>query len=503
MFAALVAISLQSLAQADLKKLDQHFESSLTTWGVPGYAVAIVKDGKIVFEKGYGILENGGKAEVDQHSLFAIASNTKAFISSSIATLVDDGKMTWDDKVKDHLPYFKMYNNYVTEETTIRDVLSHRTGLGTYNGDVFWYKSNYTPEETVRAAGRLQPAYSYRAGYGYSNLMFITGGEVIKAVSGQPWDTFVKEKFHGPLEMTRTQTSTSDLTSLNNVASPHKNIDGVHTPIAWTNWDNMGAAGGIISSVHDMGLWLKMHLNKGINGSDTLISRLNQSITWQPHNSFRVSDRTREIFPGRNYAGYGLGWSLSEHQGKKIVAHGGGYDGMYSRVVMVPEENLGIVILTNAMTGIGSWLAYDIVEAYLGNVTKDWSEYGLAGQKRGDDRFQKRIEDRKSARIEGTKPLHELGDLTGTFNSEFYGEIMVEEVNDKLRLSFPRAKDLNAELTHWHHDTYQIVWDQVHAWFSFGTVQFTSDNQGKINGIKFDVPNDDIFFEEIELVKIK
>jgi CubicO group peptidase (beta-lactamase class C family) len=172
--------------------------------------------------------------------------------------LVEEGKVAWDDPVQKHLPYFQLYDDYASKHTTVRDLLCHRVGLGTFSGDVIWYKSNYSAEETVRRASKVQQAYEYRAGYGYTNLMFITAGEVINAASGKTWDAYLSEKIFKPLKMDRTETSIDELLGINNVATPHKPVNGSNIPIAWANWDNMGAAGGIISSTNDMLKWLVM-----------------------------------------------------------------------------------------------------------------------------------------------------------------------------------------------------------------------------------------------------
>ena len=203
----LISVSLQ--AQVDLKKIDQYIAKAQKDWNVPGLAVAIVKDGKVVHASGYGALEEGKPYEVDENTLFAIASNTKAFIASALGTLVDQGKIGWKDKVRDYLPYFELYDSYATNEATIEDLLCHRLGLGTFSGDVIWYKSELSAEEVIKRAKYVPQAYGFRDGYGYSNLMFITAGEVIKAVTGQEWHEYVKETFFMPLGMDRTITSTT------------------------------------------------------------------------------------------------------------------------------------------------------------------------------------------------------------------------------------------------------------------------------------------------------
>ncbi|MFY0686730.1 MAG: serine hydrolase [Cyclobacteriaceae bacterium] len=485
----------------NLKKLDQYIEKARVDWDVPGMAVAIVKDGEIVHAKGYGIKETGADEKVDENTLFAIASNTKAFVSSSLANLVAEGSLSWDDKVIEHLPYFELYDHYATQEATVRDLLCHRLGLGTFSGDVIWYKSNQSAEEVIKRIKYVPQAYGFRNGYGYSNLMFITAGEVIKVASGKSWSDYVKDSFFKPLGMTRTITSTNDLESVGNTASPHKYIDGQQTPISWTNWDNMGAAGGIISSVKDMSQWMIMNLNNGLWQNDTLLDPIQQNILWTPHNNYVISESGKKWLPSRNFSAYGLGWGLYDYYGRKVVNHSGGYDGMYSRVVLVPSENLGIVILTNAMENISSPLAYQIMDAYLGKSGTDWSEKYLKNRNREamNEMAQRRISKRREGTSPSLSPMH----YRGNYYDPMYGNISINFSKDKLYLRFEDAPELSASLSHWHDNTYEIKWDNTHAWFGFGTIQFVLDNNQNIAGIEFDVPNYDIFFDEIHAKRVE
>jgi CubicO group peptidase (beta-lactamase class C family) len=491
-----------SYAQVDTKTLDGYFAKAQEDWKVPGMSVAIVKDGRVVFAKGYGVLEEGKKKKTDENTLYAIASNTKAFISASLAHLVWEGKISWDDKVIDHLPYFELYDDYATKETTIRDLLSHRVGLGTFSGDVIWYKSNYSAEETIKHAKYVPQAYGYRAGYGYSNLMFITAGEVIHSVTGMPWDEFVKRHFFTPLDMDRTVTSTSELDKMKNVASPHKTIEGVITPIPYTNWDNMGAAGGIISSVADISKWMILQMNGGLNAGDTLFSPQTQVDMWTPHNSHRVSLASQKNIPSRHFNAYGLGWAMSDYEGRKMVNHGGGYDGMYSRVTMIPEENLGIVVLTNAMTGIATPITMKAIDTYLNIGDRDWSAEALPRAERSNIMKKERIKKRMAARELNTKPTVPVSSFVGNYYDPMYGAIEIVLEDDQLIIDFAPAPQLKASLSHWSYNTFKLEWQEVHAWFDFGTVKFILNNKNEVEGIEFDVPNDDIFFDEIHAKKM-
>lgn len=491
-------ISATLTAQVDLKKIDRYIAKAQKDWNVPGLAVAIVKDGKVVHSKGYGVLEEGKPYNVDENTLFAIASNTKAFIASALGTLVDQGKIGWKDKVRDYLPYFELYDSYASNEATIEDLLCHRLGLGTFSGDVIWYKSELSAEEVVKRAKYVPQAYGFRDGYGYSNLMFITAGEVIKAVTGMEWSRYVQETFFNDLEMDRTITSTNDLDRSGNFATPHKAVRDKNIVIEWTNWDNMGAAGGIISSVDDMAKWMNYQLT-GVKDEGTHLTKETQNLIWTSHNSFRVSERAKEARPGRMFNGYGLGWGVSDYHGRRIISHGGGYDGMYSRVAMMPEENLGIVVLTNGMRGISGILTDYVMDRYIGAKEIDRSANALKNLTYG---MYDRIDRVKSTQVKGTKPSQKAKAYAGIFYTPMYGEVYVKEEKGKLRLEFSHAPLLSAGLEHWHYDTYEIKWDKEHAWFGFGTVQFQMNAQRQITGILIDVPNNDIFFHELELKKV-
>ena len=498
---ALIQVS-PAFAQVNTKTLDKYFSQALSDWHVPGMAVAIVKDGEIIFAQGYGVLEEGKNAKVDEHSMFAIASNTKAFVSASLAHLVWEEKISWDDQVIKHLPYFELYDAYSTHETTLRDILSHRVGLGTFSGDVIWYKSSYSAEEVIKHVKYVPQAYSYRAGYGYSNLMFITAGEVIKSITGMPWDEFVERHFLQPLDMNRTVTSVGKLATMKNVASPHKTINGKITPIPYAVWDNSGAAGGIISNVGDLSKWMIMQMNSGINGADTLFSPNTQVDMWTPHNSRKVSLSSQKNIPSKHFNGYGLGWGLSDYEGRKMVSHGGGYDGMYSRVTMIPEEKLAVVVLTNSMTGISTPITMRALDVFLATGDRDWSQEALPRAQKFADYKKQRVDKKIAAREIDTKPTLALEAYTGNYSDPFYGAAKVVIEDGHLVLDLTSAPQLKSDLSHWHYDTFEINWREIHAWFDFGTIHFVINNNNEVTGIEFDVPNDDIFFDEIQFRKM-
>lgn len=486
--------------EVDLDKLDKYFEQTAKDWGIPGMSVGIVKDGEIVFSKGYGLMDAAKTPKPDGNTLYAIASNTKAFTSFMIAQLVEEGKLNWNDKVQEHLPYFELYNPFVSAEVTIKDLLCHRVGLGTFSGDIIWYKSDLTSEEIIRRVKYLEPQFAFRDGYGYSNLMYITAGEVIKKVTGKSWGENVQERILNPLEMDRTIYSLKELDSKGNFATPHAFENGKNIPIPYVDWEEVAALGGIISSVNDMSKWMIFNMNHGIIGTDTLLSADSRNMLWKMHNAYTVNHTESNDF-NQHFRGYGLGWGLADYHGRLRVSHGGGYDGMISSVNMIPDEKLGVVVLTNGMNAPTSAVTYYALNAFLGEEEKDWSTEMLDARKKrshSDTRVSSRIE----KQVKNTIPSLSREKCVGKYYSAIYGDIDVKLEDNKLRIYFEHANELSATLEHWHYDVWKLNWDKTQAWFNFGTVKFNTTNNLEIIGLDFDVPNNDIFFEELKPIRV-
>ena len=327
---------LHAQESVDLTALDAYFSKMQKDWDVPSLSIGVVKDGELVFSGAYGHLEAGKQATPDSNTLYAIASNSKAFTTAIIGMLVQEGKLNWDDKVQDYLPYFELYDPWVSSEVTIRDLLCHRVGLGTFSGDVIWYKSDLTSEEIIKRIKYLPKAFDFRAGFGYSNLMYITAGELIKEITGKSWTENVQERIFTPLHMNRTIVSPNQLKSKGNYSTPHAREDGKNIPIAWEDWEEIGATGAIISSIEDLSKWMIFNLNHGISGTDTLLTKRTRNTLWKPHNNFTVDHTSSNNFD-RHFNGYGLGWGLSDYGGRMKVSHTGGYDGMLSSLCLIPD----------------------------------------------------------------------------------------------------------------------------------------------------------------------
>ncbi len=504
-FALLFAFAVSSLSAQDkpgetITRLDAEIEAARIEWQVPGLAVCVVKDDQVLLSKGYGVRRIHTSEAVDAHTLFAIASNSKAFTAAALAILVDEGKVSWDDPVRKHLPYFRLKDPLAANDIRVRDLLCHRSGLGTFSGDLLWWGTPYTPKEILERAALLEPAAPFRAEYGYSNLMFLAAGEVIEAASGQKWSQFVQERILRPLEMKRTITSVRDLVAQDNYATPHKTMLDGSKPIAWMNWDSMAAAGGIISSVHDMSAWMRLQLRAGeLAEGKRIFSERSAHEMFQAQMAIKLPAKPSARFPSTHFRAYGLGWALSDYKGNKVVGHGGGYDGMYSQVLMVPEQKLGVVVLTNSMTSISNLLAYRTLDAFLGGDQKNWSAENLQQFRKSREEFESNINKAITQVAKDTRPSHPMKDYAGQFRCPMYGDAEVTVENEKLVLRLLPYPDLVADLEHLHYDTFVIKWRKEFAWFGSGTAHFVANAKGEFTEIALDVPNEDLWFYELKL----
>jgi len=491
-------------AQADLetklKEIDAYAEKARAGWNVPGFAIAIVKDDKVVFTKGYGVREVGKTTPVDEHTLFAIASNSKAFTSAALAILVDEKKLNWDDKVTKYLPDFQMYDPYATREMTVRDLLSHRSGLITFGGDLLWYQTTYKPEEVLYRVRYLKPTFSFRARYGYQNIMFLAAGMIVEKITGKSWDAFIKERFFVPLGMTSSNTSIKEFKANGNVATPHNDKTGVNKPIQYDNVDNAAPAAAINSCVADLAQWMRLQLGRGTIDGKTIFSRQRSWEMWQPNIAIPISEAGAQFNPTRHFNLYGLGWALSDYHGRKIVSHGGGLDGMISQTALIPEENLGVVVLTNSETPVNTIMQNKVFDVFL-NVTprRDWSAELLERAKAGKEAEAKAEKEVEASRMMNTKPSLALEKYVGTYISTMYGDAKIEMENGKMVLRLVPTPSFVADLEHWHYDAFRLTWRaSVQYPFPKGFVIFKLDDKGQPAEMKIDNPNPDFNFDELE-----
>ena len=480
----------------DLKALDQYIAKALKDWNVPGLAIAIVKDDSVVFAKGYGVKTIGTNDPVDTHTLFAIASLSKAFTVASLGMLVEEGKLHWDDKVTDYVPYFQLYDPYATREMTVRDLLCHRSGLVTFGGDLIWYGTNYSRKEVIERIRYLKPEYSFRSAYGYQNIMLMTAGEVLLNISGKTWDDFVKERIFTPLGMNETNTSVTVPSS--NVATPHTEHYGQLITVPYRKVDNCGSAAAINSNVHDLSKWIKMWLSH--DPSRTLISWSTKHEIWTPHTIIPVSEAAMRNIPTRHFSAAALGWFTFDYQGRKILDHGGGMDGMISKICLIPEENAGFVILTNSISSLSSALQYKILDLYLGGKDRDWCGERLKMINDYKLKEKSAEQNKEAERVKNTKPSLPLQDYTGLYGGPMYGNVKVELENGNLVARFLPTASFVGDLRHWHYDTFEIELRDPNL--PKGMVNFILDASGKVSEMKVDIPNPDFDFTELELKRL-
>ena len=460
-------------------------------------AIAIVKDGKVVFARGYGIRKVGTEDSVDQDTLFAVASNSKSFTTAALAILIDEGKIdSWDDKVSKYLPELQLYDPYVTEHLTIRDLVSHRVGLATFSGDLLWYETTYSSEEILHRAKHLKPARGFRTGFGYQNLMFIAAGKIIETVSGKSWSKFVTERLLKPLKMTRTTTSVDDLKE--NAAWPHNESggQGLRALTHRGNVDSAVAAAGLNSSVREMAHWLIMQLGEGQFEGRRIVSAENIWEMHQPAVILPIARHSSRFIPSRHFNTFGLGWNVWDYHGRKVVSHSGGLDGMISVTAMMPEEKLGLVILTNSEQSLPTVLQHKIFDTFCGAPERDWSAEFLSFARARNP--VARPEKGKAA------PDLELANYLGTYSGELYGDAIITLEHDKPVLRLKPAPNLVADLEPLNQETFRIKWrSSVSYHFPPGKVVFSFDADGKPSGLEIDQPNRDFWFYELEFQKAK
>ncbi len=485
----------------DYNKLDEYINKSMKDWGIPGMAIAVVEGDKMTFARGYGVKEYGKEGKVDSKTLFSIASNTKSFTAAALSQLVDEGKISWDDKVIDYLPWFRMYDSYVTSEITIKDLLCHRSGLNTFSGDLLWYETNYSRKEVIERSRYLKPTSGFRSQFGYSNIMFSVAGEIIPVVSGKSWEEYIRTAFFKKLGMDASLLSVSELAGKTNIAMPHHTAQGIYPlPIKYMNWDNIAPAASIISNVEDISKWLIMQMNEGIYKGDSI---LDETQLWEMH-SLQTPDNNSKgwisYFPTQHFNAYGLGWSLFDYQGVKVVCHGGGADGMISQTGFIPEKDFGIVVLTNSINYLPTALLYYLIDDFFGDPTNDWSKFYLKVYNYGKNVEKSHREEMDKNMVKGTKPSLNLEEYVGIFGGELYGDVEVLIENNHLVLDFLPSEILIGDLYHKHYDTFTIKLRNSPT-LPEGTVNFILNSNGKPEELRINIQNPDFDFTELKLTK--
>lgn len=443
--------------------LDEYVTRAMKTFNVPGLAVAIVKDGKVVLAKGYGVRKLGDPTPVDHNTLFGIGSNTKAFTTAALATLVDEGKMSWDDPVYERLHGFQMYDPYVSHEMTIRDLLTHRSGMGPGEGDLlFWPRTTFTRDEIIYRLRFMKPASSFRSHYAYDNLMYVAAGQIIPSVTGKSWDDYIRERILIPLHMNATNLTNTAFKPGDNYASPHSKVDGKLQSVEFVALDNAGPAGAINSSAADMAKWILLQLNRGkfLDREGRLFSEQQSREMWSAQTILPIRSSpgaTAALEP--SFFDYGLGWFLRDYRGRKLVGHTGGVLGFVSCVMLVPEENLGVVVLTNAEDGAAfNSILFHILDFDFGVGPTDWIEALKTAE---DQRVKEGAETTKkqaAIRAVDSKPSLPLRQYAGVYNDAWYGPATIRLEDGHLTFSLDHTPKAIGDLQPWQHDTFKAHW---------------------------------------------
>ena len=479
----IAAIPLYS-QQINSGQIDSVVLLALKTFNVPGMAVAVVKDGKVIHSKGYGIRSIKTNQPVDENTLFGVASNTKAFTSAALGILVDEKKLKWDDRVIDYIPEFTMYDPYVTREFTIRDLLTHRSGLGLGAGDLMiWPEDSRTLKEIIHNLRYLKPVSSFRSKYDYDNLMYLVAGEIVARVSGISYEDFIEKRIMQPLGMTMSSASFVRIKNNPNVIDPHVPIDGKLVVAERSDWTVSDAAGGIYTNIKDMSKWIIMHMNDGMYGSgQRLLSTDVHNEMWSPVTTQKLSS------PGdynTHFSAYGLGWGLSDVKGYLRVSHTGSLMGMVTIVTLIPELKLGILVFTNQQSG-GSMRAVTsfVLDRFLGvQGTDRINQYSLSEQKsfkNAETVTQAVWKDIEAVEKFNSEKI-DYGAFTGDYSDKWFGNVSITEKIGKLWFTAEKSSKLSGEMFHFRANTFVVKWsDRTLDADAF--VMFVLDKNGKASG---------------------
>ncbi|MBD8525772.1 serine hydrolase [Pseudomarimonas arenosa] len=438
---------------------------------VPGIAMAIVHDGKVVFAGGSGLRELGTTDAVDAHTQFAIASLTKAFTATALSILADEGKLDLDDRVIDHLPEFAMADPFVSREMRLRDLLVHRSGLALGAGDLlFWPASSLSTTEIVQRLRQVPLSTSFRADYAYDNVLYAVATLVIERVAGLSFFDFLQQRIFDPAGLRETRVNADALQpGDSNIAVGHAKFDlSELRTVPPMTWSNNPGAGGLYSSVHDLARWMQIQLDGGLLGSDAegkerrLLSAERHAATWQLITPIPIRPaRIEALAPATpQFLGYGLGWVISEFRGHRVISHTGGWPGMVSKIALVPSRKLGVVVLSNAETGAAfNTLVNSVLDAGLGIPSHDWlAAYGSSVD-RSQEEHNEDWRQHESKRERRSRPSLPLAGYAGRYQDPWYGEVTLSLQGSSLRIAFQHTPQLVGRLDHWQHDSFVVRWD--------------------------------------------
>ncbi|HTG39022.1 serine hydrolase [Sphingomonas sp.] len=488
---ALAALSGTALAEPPAR-FAERVEALRRATGVPGLAIAVVEKGRTTLARGWGVRRLGSSQPVDADTIFPTGSTGKAFTVAALATLVDAGKIGWDDPVIDHLPWFRMYDPWVTREITIRDLLVHRSGLGLGQGDLLFVpRSNLSRREAVRRLRFLKPATSFRSGYAYDNVLYMVAGQLIEEVTGQRWEDYVRTAVLAPAGMARTTTESVTRFATPNRAQPHARLNGglrgAGDQIVLDERDELAAsaapAGGLSSSANDLAKWLSLQLAQGrLPGGERLFSAATHAETWQPQVIQPISPLPASLALAQPaYSLYALGWDVEDYRGARIVWHGGAVFGFKAAVVLIPDRDVGFAITINSEDGeLVRGLMHELLDHYLGLPRVDWPARWIAYRRDAVEKALATLAKDRTAPV-AVGPSLSLVRYAGTYSDPWYGDIVVAEGPDGLNIDFRSTPRMTGRLEHYQYDSFVTRFEDPAIEPAF--VTFALDAQGKVDRV--------------------
>ena len=455
------------------ENFDEWMEAGMEQWDIPGIGVAIVHEGEIAFAEGFGIQKLGNDSPVNRHTQFGIASVSKHMTASSLAILVDEGLVNWEDPVTKHIPWFQLSDPWATANVTIHDLLTHQVGIGRMMGNRLQYMTDRSREEMLYRMRYHDFEEDFRSAYVYSNVMYTLAGEIVAAVTDQTWDEFMAERFFRPMDMRRTNTSINDLDE-ENAAWPHQYINGEVVEIPRRSWDNAAPAGGVNSTPADFAKWMQLQL--GIPGTYNSIEYISEESVTEIQTP-KVSHSIPVISSPQN--SYGYGFSITDYKGYRLISHGGATDGMNTTYILIPELDFGIIVMSNVFNTFRQAVAYTVIDHILGENETDWNQIYYESYINQYESVKNIREAFEATRIEGTTPTHDLENYAGRFHNDLYETAEISYNGDNLRLMIYDIEELSADLEHWHHNTFRIIWDNPALREDF--LQFHMNLEGEID----------------------
>jgi CubicO group peptidase (beta-lactamase class C family) len=501
---ALFCLIFPSVASDIPPSLDRYIERGMGAFDVPGLAIAIVKDGDVVLTKGYGVRDKEGGGAVDADTVFGIASISKSFTAAALAMLVEEGKLQWDAPVRLYLPDFKMRDPYVSQHVTIRDLLTHRCGLGGIAGGTFWYGSTLSSAEIMRRIQFVNPKLGFRQWFAYQSLTYLAAGQLIPVVTGMSWFQFIERRILKPLDMTRSSTKLEGIVTEKNAVVPHTRINGEVVSVDYRGYDNMAPAVSINSSANDMAHYLLMFLNSGQFEGKRLLSPESIYELTKPQMLMHVPFLPPQLEETRSmFCSYGFGWFVQDYKKHKIVAHGGQIDGLFSLVILMPDLKLGMAVMINQEEeGLLDAITNRIMDYYIDPAAqhKDWIPV-YRELKRMIDDWRGKMNEELFMRPEKPCPaLVPKKDLAGAYRDEAVGDIFITLDGDSLQLRFPNTPSFSARLEHWDRNNFKIHWGD--PYMQRGLLEFTMGSGKSVEGLLFKVPKmEDVDFSEIKAVR--